>query len=302
MLRLTHRNHQLYRIAFATAVAATAVALAVSPPSVGATDDPELTVTYTEFEEDSALVLDALNGEKVTVGKSATAVAVEQDEVFVRLEVTNTNTYPTEVTVHLASEIVDPATLGEVRALDEDVVAEWNAERHWDDEGSSDPYTEVTVVVPAETSLQLAPSQVRVKSLAWTADAERGVETIRDRVDVWTDEHLAQRHYALDGERGNQITIDLVDPETGEPVDEWQATYTTDADDGTHPLTRQSNRDVFFTEIRDGEAVRIVFNTDAEVEFVAEPTVRESAEHELASYTSSVREVLASPFTEVIAR
>jgi len=97
-------------------------------------------------------------------------------------------------------------------------------------------HTRVTVVVPAETDVLFTPSQLRVKSLSWTGDAEQSAETLRERVTkLWEDDRLEQRTYEVTGSEGEIVTVDLENPETGDRIEEWHATYTLAGDEAARP-------------------------------------------------------------------
>jgi len=64
------------------------------------------------------------------------------------------------------------------------------------------------------------PSQLRVKSLSWTGEAEQSAETLRERVTtLWEDDRLEQRTYQVTGSEGEIVTVDLENPETGDRIE-----------------------------------------------------------------------------------
>jgi len=133
-------------------------------------------VVYDEFRTDDTVVENANTTGSARVIKQNTRATVEDDDAFVRLGLENPNSYAVAFEVQLSEEIVRPATLGTVRATDTDgVTADWQAQHDFEAE---ETHTRVTVVVPAETDVLFTPSQLRVKSLSWTGEAEQSAETL----------------------------------------------------------------------------------------------------------------------------
>jgi len=158
-------------------------------------------VVYDEFRTDDTVVENANTTGSAQVIKQNTRATVEDDDAFVRLGLENPNSYAVAFEVQLSEEIVRPATLGTVRATDTDgVTADWQAQHDFEAE---ETHTRVTVVVPAETDVLFTPSQLRVKSLSWTGEAEQSAETLRERVTtLWEDDRLEQRTYQVTGSEG----------------------------------------------------------------------------------------------------
>ena len=288
-------------------VAVVAVCVAFTGGVAVADDDsdvpePELEVQYDEFRTDSSLVDEVTETGEAEYIQQNTRVTVEEDDAFVRVGFENPNSYAVEYEVQLHEEIVDPATLGTVRAIDDDAEAYWEASHDFDADAT---FTRVTIVVPAETNVLLAPNQLRIKSLSWTGDAEQQAETWRDRVAQWRDDGgLEQREYELAGEEGEQITIDLSHPDTDERVEDWHATYRLDDDGLARPLAEGSGQPVFYRGLEDEagdlEGIQVTFNEDADVRLVAEPTMRESASHEWTSYRASIDDSFSIPFFSMV--
>jgi len=120
------------------------------------------------------------------------------------------------------------------------VTADWQAQHDFEAE---ETHTRVTVVVPAETDVLFTPSQLRVKSLSWTGEAEQSAETLRERVTtLWEDDRLEQRTYQVTGSEGEIVTVDLENPETGDRIEEWHATYTLAGDEAARPTPLAEGR------------------------------------------------------------
>ena len=282
---------------------AIAVAFAgVAAVAEGDDPEPELEVQYDEFRTSGDLVDDVTETGDGEYIQQNTRVTVEEDDAFVRVGFENPNSYAVAYEVELHEGIVDPATLGTVRAIDADAEAYWEASHDFDADAT---YTRVTIVVPADTNVLLAPNQLRIKSLSWTGDAEQQAETWRDRLAQWRDDDdLEQREYELDGEAGEQITIDLTHPDTEERVEDWHATYRLDDDDLARPLAEGSGQPVFYRGLEDEdgelEGIQVTFNEPGEIRLVVEPTMRESVTHQWTSYRASLEDSLSIPFLSVV--
>jgi len=139
------------------------------------------------------------------------------------------------------------------------------------------------------------PSQLRVKSLSWTGEAEQSAETLRERVTtLWEDDRLEQRTYQVTGSEGEIVTVDLENPETGDRIEEWHATYTPAGDEAARPtpLAEGTGEPVFYRPIEndDGtvDAIQVTFNEAGTVSLTVEPTTTEKLGFEMTSYRSSV--------------
>ena len=257
------------------------------------TPEPEMEVVFDEFRTDDAVVESVNTTGSAQVTKQNTRATVEEDDAFVRVGLENPNSYPVAFEVQISNELVKPATLGTVRAVDtEGVTADWQAQHDFEAE---ETHTRMTVVVPAETDVLFTPSQLRVKSLSWTGEAEQSAETLRDRVTkLWNEERLEQRTYEVTGSEGEIVTVDLENPETGDRIEEWHATYTLagDATPRPTPLAEGTGEPVFYRPIEndDGEvdAIQVTFNEAGTVRLTVEPSATERISYEMTSYRSSV--------------
>jgi len=255
------------------------------------TPSPEMEVVYDEFRTDDTVVENANTTGSAQVIKQNTRATVEDDDAFVRLGLENPNSYAVAFEVQLSEEIVRPATLGTVRATDTDgVTADWQAQHDFEAE---ETHTRVTVVVPAETDVLFTPSQLRVKSLSWTGEAEQSAETLRERVTtLWEDDRLEQRTYQVTGSEGEIVTVDLENPETGDRIEEWHATYTLAGDEAARPtpLAEGTGEPVFYRPIENGAGLveGDLNRVHGAVSLTVEPTTTEKLGFEMTSYRSSV--------------
>lgn len=250
--------------------------------------DPELSVTYDEFRTDQEVVDEYNSTGDAERTQSNTRVRLEEASPWQRLTVENGNNYCVQFTVQIASEIIQPATIGNVGAAEADVDAQWRAAYDFD---TDEQYTEVTIHAPPETELLFAPSEARVMSLQWTSKAKEGSGTIRDFTGSLFSGELEERHYDLEGEAGDTVTVRLTDNSTDRQIGSWQGTYEIDGD--TRPLTQDSGEPVFYRELegQNQTAIEVAFNQDAEVSFTAEPTVREQLTHDTLQWRSGFDEI-----------
>ncbi|ELZ38770.1 hypothetical protein C471_09375 [Halorubrum saccharovorum DSM 1137] len=267
--------------------------------------EPEMEVVYDEFRTDDAVVESANMTGSAQAIKQNTRATIEDDDAFVRVGLENPNSYAVAFEVQISNELVKPATLGTVRAVEnDDVTANWQAQHDFEAE---ETHTKVTVVVPAETDVLFTPSQLRVKSLSWTGEAEQSADTIRDRVTkLWEEDRLKQRTYEVTGSEGEIVTVDLENPETGDRIEEWHATYTLAGAETPQPtpLAEGTGEPVFYRPIENDDgavnAIQVTFNEPGTVSLTVEPTATERIGYEVTSYRSSVLDGFEwGPFTAV---
>jgi len=117
----------------------------------------------------------------------------------------------------------------------------------------------------------------------------------RERVTtLWEDDRLEQRTYQVTGSEGGIVTVDLENPETGDRIEEWHATYTLAGDEAARPtpLAEGTGEPVFYRPIEndDGtvDAIQVTFNEAGTVSLTVEPTTTEKLGFEMTSYRSSV--------------
>jgi hypothetical protein len=280
---------------------AVAAAPAVAQGGETKTCEPELSVTYDDFRLDEEVVQEFNDSNSAAVIRSNTRATVEESDAFARVKLENPNSYCVEFEVQMSEDVVKPATLGKVSAVEKDLRADWEATHDFQ---RDETYTRVSVIVPAETTVQFAPSQLRIESLSWTGRAEEHAGSITDQVSerLGLNDDLEKRHYELSGNQSEMITIDLTHPETGEPIKDWHATYKI-AGQKKKPLDEGTGEPVFYRELtnEDGQvtAIQVTFNKAGTVNFVAEPTTGDKVSYDVTSYLSSLRETTnwSFPFT-----
>jgi len=143
------------------------------------------------------------------------------------------------------------------------VTADWQAQHDFEAE---ETHTRVTVVVPAETDVLFTPSQLRVKSLSWTGEAEQSAETLRERVTtLWEDDRLEQRTYQVTGSEGgsSRSTSKTRDGRPDRGVARHLHARRRRSGE-THPARRGTGEPVFYRPIEndDGtvDAIQVTFN------------------------------------------
>lgn len=249
-------------------------------------EDPDCTdVLHDAFLHDPETVEEGADGSADSTAGN-TEVRVEQDAGFVRVIGENPNGYCVEVTVEISAEIVHPAEVGQLEAVDSEHTATWRSTHDFD---ADETYTEVTFELGAAEKATFAPSKTRVTTLSWTGKAKDEGGGVVNRVQSFFDDDLEERDYILtpDDEATTYITVPLTNESTEQTVDDWQAMYRVDGDDSLKPVGQDPEAAVFYRVVDDGEAVQFVFNDpDAEVEFTANPTYREQASYELRSWIS----------------
>jgi len=174
------------------------------------------------------------------LSKQNTRATVEDDDAFVRLGLENPNSYAVAFEVQLSEEIVRPATL-----------RHRPRHRHRRRDGRLAGTTRLRG--RRDTRASRSSSRPRrtcssrrancASSRSWTGEAEQSAETLRERVTtLWEDDRLEQRTYQVTGSEGEIVTVDLENPETGDRIEEWHATYTLAGDEAARPTRSQRGR------------------------------------------------------------
>ncbi|WP_324662409.1 hypothetical protein [Haloarcula sediminis] len=247
------------------------------------------TVTHDAFRFDNETISAASNGSATSTARN-TEVRVEQSGGFVRVNATNPNGYCVAFTVELSAEIVDPAELGSIESNDGNLTADWHAVRDFERE---ETYTEVLVTVPPAGQTTIAPSNIRIKSLAWTGTAESAGDSLFDGLPSFGDDEdedgLQKRTYRYNATNTTDtITINLKNDSTDRTVTEWQAMYRLDQESDWRPVHTDSEDPVFYREVGD-HRVQFVFNDpDAQLRFTANPTTFDKAKSSWESWWSGV--------------
>ena len=221
---------------------------------------------------------------EVTNSAENTRVTVEDADGFIRVKAENPNGYAVDYTVDIPADIVSPAELGDVAAVNgADVEAEWYVRQ---DLSSGEHHTRVEVTVPAGENVTLAPSKPRIVTLAWTADAQETTDGLMDRFSGSS--MLEQNEYKLQPpENGSSVSVSLTNPENSEEeIKEWHALYR--VDNGTwYPVGTDAEDPVYQRENTGSNRVEFVYNNpDAEVKFTANPGFIDKTEYSVRTYTA----------------
>ena len=293
-----------------------AAPIAASMPATAATaaaDDElpecETTVTHDDFRHDNATV-EALENGSETSSVSNTEVTVDTNVAFVRVEGQNPNGYCVRYVVEISPDVVDPADIGYVSAVDGDETATWRSIHDFEAE---ERYTKVEFVLEGGESATFAPSQVEVTSLKWVTKGKEKSSGVLSRLSdvgsslpiIGGDEDLEQREYRFSAENeSDRVPVSLANESTEQQVDEYHALYRT-GDGGWTPVGTDSEEPVYLREHDDEQVVEFVFNDpDAEVKFVANPTRTEKFSYQWQSYWSgvdSIRDVFPGSSSSVLA-
>lgn len=215
-----------------------------------------------------------------------TQVTVKDVTGFVRINADNPNGYCVSYTVEISPDIVSPADLGKIEAVDSDREANWRAAQNL---SSGNVYTRITFTLPANESSTFAPSTVRVKSLSWTGTAKQESDGVLDSVrSLWGSDKLEQREYTIEPtDSSSRITVPLSN--NGEKIEEWQASYT--INDKSRPVTQDAEEPVYYTEGSDSVTFHFsdkAVSSGAKVDFTADPTTTDKLGHSAESYWSGL--------------
>jgi len=303
----TPNRTRLLTLALTALLVGSLVTFGFAPTALADDDDelcePDSEIVFDEFRTDADTVATANETGEAAVEKQNTRATIEEGEAFHRVALENPNSYCVEFEVQISDEVLTPSTLGTVAGLElegtedyPDPEAYWESTHDFDDD---ETYTRVTVTLPADSEAMFAPSKARVEGLSWLGE---GAETAEGWQDSLTDalgfgNDLEEREHTLSGNDSETVTIDLVNPETGEPLEDWHATYSVD---GSHdiPLGSDSSSDVYYQELTDDDgevtAIEVTFNEAADLEFVADPRVRDSLRYDLASFEADLRDLMGS--------
>ncbi len=248
-------------------------------------------VVHDDFRFDNETVRSAANTSASSTAEN-TKVTVEQATGFIRVKAKNPNGYCNEFHVRIASEVVSPAELGEVGSNNDNETADWHAVRDFERE---ETYTEVVFTLGAGSQATFAPSDVRIKTLAWTGAAKGAADGLLGNFSKYSpfddEESLDKRTYTYSPESNNStryITISLVNDSSGGQVEDWQAVYRTGGEEW-RPISTESDAPVFYRTLDGGENLQFIFNDrDAEVRWTANPTRLEQAKYEWTEYSTGI--------------
>ncbi|WP_123619172.1 hypothetical protein [Halorubrum sp. CSM-61] len=255
-------------------------------------DTCQTEIAHDAFRAHNQTVSKLQNESKAQSTVDNTRVTVAETSGFYRVTGENPNGYCVGITVQVSEDAMPAAKIpGSIESNDGNHSATWDAIH---DFNTSETYTEVTFVLPPDTTATFAPSEARVLSLSWASERTEKAQSVADRLtERFFDKDLEQRQYTLSPDNEQEVTVPLKNPNTDEQVDEWQAMYTTDDEQSWNTLTRESSEKVYITE-SDEQQVTFRFNDpEAEVRFTANPNFREKTEHEVREYLSGIPDLFS---------
>jgi hypothetical protein len=250
-------------------------------------------VVHDAFRTDNETVSKFNSTGRASSIKQNTRVTLTKDDAFYRLKAENPNGYCVHVTVEIAGEVVPPAELGTINALNSSVTGEWHDVHDFENQSS---HTTVEFSVPAGTTVTFAPSKPKVLLPAWRDKSKRELGGIVQRVagfSPFEDEDLTQRTYTITADNGSSyVTVPLTNPDTGQSIEEWNAVYRTAPNEPWRPVDTDSEDAVFFRRLDGDQKIQLVFNDrNATVEFTANPTTVDEVQNSVRSYLRSLHDL-----------
>lgn len=247
----------------------------------------QTTVTHDAFLTDNSTVEQLRNNSKASSIVDNTRVTVAETSGFYRVKGENPNGYCVAFTVRVSDKAIPAAQIpGEVTSNDGKHSATWKAIHNFN---TSQTYTEVKFVLPANTTATFAPSEARVLSLSWVSERAKKAESIGDKLtQKLFDKDLQKKTYTINPDGKQEVTVPLQNPNTDEKVTEWQAMFTTDGGDTWKPVKRESTDPVYITMKNEQQVTFRFNNPDAKVRFTANPDTLDKANYQVKSYLSGI--------------
>lgn len=272
-----------------------AVSLAVGAGAATAQENTscQTVVEHDAYMEDEEAINALANGTEVRSTERNTRVSLGENNTFYRIKGENPNSYCVHFVVKVDSEAMPPAQLpAEIQSNDGEHEASWDAVHNF---SSGETHTQIEFTLPADTEARWSPNEIRIASIAWASESRNKAEGLLGRLQerFGGEEDVAQRKYDIEAEAaGEQVTIPLENPQTGEDVDEWSTRYTTNDGYTWHKLGTSAEAPVFYNEAENGESIRLTFNDpDARVKFVADPSPTDKLNEQFTMWTSGVKEI-----------
>lgn len=261
-----------------------------------AQSDTCMTVVEHDAFRDNDNVVDALsNGTEATSTVSNTRVSIDETDAFYRVKAENPNGYCVNYRIFIAEKAMAPASIpGEVESNDGNYTATWDAVHDWN---TSQTYTRIELTLPPDTTASFAPNRFRVMALSWTSQQESAGESMVRQLkeSVLGDQPVTKRHYKFAADKGQvptTVTVRLRNPQTGAKIDEYHALYSTDGGETWFPVKESTDAAVYKTHPENRSVVRFHFTESAQVRFVANPSVVDDAEREVAGYSAGIDRIV----------
>jgi len=257
------------------------------------TPSPEMEVVYDdEFRTDDTVVENANTTGSAQVIKQNTRATIEDDDAFVRVGLENPNSYAVAFEVQLSEN----RQTGDARHRPR--------HRHRRRDGRLAGPTRLRGRRDTHARHRRRPGRdgraLHAEPTArQVALVDRRRRTVGRDAPRARDEALGRRpsrtaHVRGDRQRGRNRHRRSGNPETGDRIEEWHATYTLAGDEAARPtpLAEGTGEPVFYRPIEndDGtvDAIQVTFNEAGTVSLTVEPTTTEKLGFEMTSYRSSV--------------
>lgn len=253
----------------------------------------ETVVVHDAYMTDEQAIEAVANGSTVRSTEQNTQVVLGESNTFYTIEGTNPNTYCVHFVVKVSSDAMTPAQLpAEIQSDDGDHEASWDAMHNF---SSGETHTQIEFTLPADTTARWSPHEMRIESIAWASTSRRKATGMFDQLRqrfTGEDEVVKRKYDITANASGEQVTIPLENPETGESIDNWRARYTLNDGFSWHTLGTSAEDPVFYTEAQDGSSIRVTFqNPDARVKFIANPTRKDEITEEWTMWESGLKEI-----------
>ena len=273
-------------------VAALATSTALAQEDDDRDTNCETVVVHDAFMEDQEAIDALANGSTVRSTEANTRVTLGENNTFYQVEGQNPNAYCVHFVVKVSDEAIPPAQLpADIKSNDGEHEASWNAVHNF---SSSETHTEIEFTLPAETTAKWSPQEMRIASIAWASESRDKASGLFDRLHeiAGGEDEVAQRKYDISANAtGEQVTVPLENPRTGENIDKWTARYTTNDGETWHKLDTSAEDPVYYSK-PDDSSIRLTFNDpDARVKFVANPTRRDEIAEEWTMWKSGIKEI-----------
>lgn len=250
-------------------------------------------VVHDAYLNDDEAITALANGTDVRSTEENTQVTIGENNTFYRVRGQNPNAYCVHFVIKVDEEAMPPAQLpAAIQSNDGEHEASWDAVHDFD---TGESYTQIEFTLPAKTEAAWSPNEMRITSIAWASESREKAggmfERLQDRVQGPDD--VEQKEYDITANAsGEQVTVPLQNPETGESIDDWQARYTTNDGRTWHKLQKDAEAPVFYTESDDGTAIRLTFNdASARVKFIAEPNKIDEVDEQITLWKSGLKEI-----------
>jgi hypothetical protein len=250
-------------------------------------------VVHDAFMDDERAINALSNGTDVESFEENTRVRLGEANTFYQIEGENGNAYCVHFVVKVSNDAMPAAQLpAEIQSNDGNHEASWDAVHDFE---TGETYTQIEFTLGPGENATWSPNEIRIESISWASETRDRATGLIDRVSrqFGDDQDVTKRKYDITANAsGEQVTVPLENPQTGEKINEWQARYTTDNGSTWYALDTDAEDPVFYTETEDSSSIRLTFNDpNARVKFVANPTSMDKIEEEFTMWRSGLRDI-----------